>query len=115
QEVTNRVGGGILCRGAATIRGNIISDNRADFGAAVYAGGGPLRIEDSLILRNTATMYGAVYSTAYLTTLLGNTFEDNTAGWGAGACLGFTVMEVARNTFRNNRATQEGGGLFVLG
>jgi len=123
-EFWTYVGGGIALIQSArpTIRGNVIRDNRSDYGAGLSAGHacGAL-ITENLFLDNEASWRGGGvhiwlpgYNPGALVT--GNTFVGNRAVNGAGVYArtpyGGDLTVVSNNIFHRNQSEGAGGGLY---
>jgi uncharacterized repeat protein (TIGR01451 family) len=83
-------------------------------GGGLYVWGGVLLVEDSQFISNTAaTDGGGIYVRNAVVTLTHNLFQENVSRDGGGAWLYESTSYVADNTFHANRARDWAGGLFV--
>jgi len=123
----NRYGGGIsIFNGSPTIRNNVISDNQADWGGGMFMGiesatdqPFPLprpTVEGNLIKNNTGNHGGGgAFVRDLVGTFTSNVFQSNITLHGDGAGLRILMtagsLTVTKNTFLENLADDQGGGL----
>lgn len=118
------LGGGIsLTSNAATIRRSVLESNQAQNGGGLHvAPSASVIIEDSLISRNSAPVFGAgIYSDGTLqisrTAILGNSAHDPTGGsapGGAGIRTAGNLLLV-NSVIQGQFADQSGAGIYVAG
>lgn len=113
-------GGGVRVQGASpTIRGNIIEDNKADFGGGISCdgGAGPLILEN-LIRDNTGRAFfslegGGIYcGNGSAPHIEGNKITRNQADYGGNiACLNLSSPFIFRNHIAEGWTQSGGGGI----
>lgn len=111
-------GGGIYCNGASpTIRHNVITDNRANYGGGLYVtnNSSPI-IRDNVINLNlalTGNGGGIVCNVGSTPTILSNTINNNGAyAYGGGImCYDHASASLMGNTINGNVAGAGGGGI----
>ena len=118
----NSTGAGIYDLGSATIENNAIHHNTAGAtggGIHVHLNNGLTTISFNEIYSNTANashgggIFVHVNSQAFIE---GNSIHHNNANDGAGfGTIGTTSTVLQNNFFYQNRATDDGGGIFALG
>jgi len=121
-------GGGLNTGNISLIRNSTLRQNQAERGGAAYVEG-PLTIETSDWLTNTATQQGGGLHARYTTVISGGSFSGNSGSFGGGlaavgggnppdAPINATITLTVKNaSFRQNRATSfsigGGGGVHV--
>jgi hypothetical protein len=118
-------GGAIANGGTLTVSGCTLAGNIAtgfDFGGIHFPGrggainnGGTLTIRDSLVIRNSAELGGAIYNNASdgMLDVRGSTFRDNSASDSGGALYNNAgTATVQESTLSCNSAGSNGGGIF---
>jgi len=111
-------GGAILCSYASPIiKKNIIRDNSAHSGGAIYCYGGASvpRIFNNWILNNHANDFSGggirarleAYPIIHENVIMGNTVDND----GGGISIYYANADIVRNTVAENAAGQSGGGM----
>jgi len=121
---SDRCGGGIYCFGASpTIRGNIVTANKARYGGGIFCYDSAAWIDGNTITLNNNTAMqdgGGVYcradSTTDFPTITGNVISFNeTDHWGGGIyCLDSNAV-IANNVIFRNVAKNRGGAIACRG
>ena len=109
-------GGVLLTQQAQPLFYNvIISDNVAEYGAGIYAYGGPLTLTNVSLISNTSQRRGAGVYAQFTVQVTGGRFERNHATIDiGGAIYAGGALNVSSATFRGNSATQ-GGAIMAYG
>lgn len=109
-------GGGLYLRdSAATVSGNTVVANIATVnGGGLYLEDSPTLLAGNIIVSNTAQSFsgGGLYLKRSDVTLRGNNVSSNTGSAGGGMYLEASEVELSRNTFIANEANR-GGGAYV--
>ncbi len=115
----NSPGGGIASHSRATIARCIITGNAADSGGGIHFRG-VLTVIDSTISGNSALNDGGgIYTRSSRLTISGSTLYANAADQG-GAIWSIgdsdeTAVTITDSTVSSNQASDNGGGIFVMG
>ena len=115
------LGGGVYAAGTFTMSNGVISENEAKEGGGVYAVG-TFTMSDGIISKNTAKTGGGVYFSGSSFLMSGGTIggtadtDKNTAENGGGVYISsesqFTLSD---GEISCNSATQNGGGIYLMG
>ncbi len=119
-EHLDRAGGGgggiyITRNSSATLKGNIISDNTAEFGGGILVfGNSTATIEGNVASGNTAKYGGGILVVDSSAFMKGNTISGNTAEFGAGLFVFLdSLTRAGENLFEGNRASRKGGAIWA--
>ncbi len=110
-------GGSVLNIGNLTIQnGSSFTNNKADYGGAIYHGGTSktLNISNSSFSGNTATSSGGAINNTGILSVTDSVFEKNHGIYNGGAIITTGKTEIIRTTFNGNKAS-EGGAIHVGG
>ena len=106
-------GGGILGYGSIKIADSVISDNTATVGGGGLYGNNSITVSDSTISGNSATYGGAVY-TRGATTITNSTISGNSAVEYGGGIFSDASTTITNSTLSGNSANY-GGGILSTG
>ena len=102
---------------APRIVGNTFTGNEAtgnSYGGAIYVDDAAPVIQDNLFSGNVSAYGGAVTTYLMYSPVVGNTFEDNFADWeGGGISFVSSSPALLDNTFTGNSCVLDGGGVHV--
>jgi len=113
-HLNRRAGGGILNGGILTIDNSELSANTSELGGSIANIGTITSISNSLITNNHSdNLGGGIFNQSIITEITNNWFAGNSAFLGAGMTnLVGSIEFISQNTFSNNQAMQDGGGIF---
>ena len=107
-------GAAIHALGEVTLIDSEFVDNHADSeGGALWVDGGPITIENTTFLQNTAYVGGALCAFDADLTISGSHFEGNAAGWWSGAIYSFESQVHIIDTVARDNTAQFGGAIAV--
>ncbi|MFH2002166.1 MAG: right-handed parallel beta-helix repeat-containing protein, partial [Planctomycetota bacterium] len=115
------IGGGIACCITLTDISNLyICGNKATFGGGIGCSSAAMTISNNTICENMAEDGGGIWSYNATVSITNNTISNNLAGNGGGIYNappyyqdGFFAITVRNNTFTQNSANHDGGGLWL--
>jgi uncharacterized repeat protein (TIGR01451 family) len=109
-------GGGLgLEESQATIKGNAISGNEAEYGGGVYILGnsGSALLSGNTLRANAADYGGGLYLNESDAVLDANLISENEADWGGAVYIYRGLPTFDGNTVEANTAYRDGGGLYL--
>ncbi len=110
-----KFGGAVASSGDIVVRESLFISNTAKLGGAVYLSIGAAMAGGELVFRNnTGFDGGALYISSDVTATIRNSeFSENSAAYG-GAIEVWGTLNMTNTTLSNNRAQNDGGGIWLV-